>query len=218
MIGQITVIIADDHPLFRRGLVEVLEAENAFRIIAEAADGGDALALIERHVPVIALLDVNMPGMSGLEIAERVRALELPSAVVLLTMYREPAIFRRALDAGVKGYVLKDSAVVEIVACLHTVAAGRAYISPVLSTELLARRAELTTPAARALATLTPAEQPVLQLIARGHTSAEIATILGKSIKTIDNHRSHICQKMGLSGPQALLRFALENKGLLTAE
>ena len=97
----------------------------------------------------------------------------------------------------------------EIVACLYTVAAGRAYISPALSTELLDRRTELFSPAARAITALTPAELPVLRLIARGHTSAEIAAALGKSVKTIENQRSHICQKIGLSGPQALLRFAL---------
>lgn len=216
MIEPFSIVIADDHPLFRRGLIEVLESEAAFHIVGEAPDGATALALIERHVPDIALLDVSMPAMSGLEIAERMRGIGLPTVVVLLTMYREPAIFRRALDAGVKGYVLKDSAVMEIVACLHTVATGRAYISPALSTELLARHTDMTSPAIAAIAALTPAEQPILQLIARGHTSAEIAASLGKSIKTIENHRSHICQKMGLSGPQALLRFALENKALLT--
>jgi DNA-binding NarL/FixJ family response regulator len=115
----------------------------------------------------------------------------------------------------VSGYVLKDSAVIEIVACLHTVATGRAYVSPALSTELLDRRADLASPQFAALETLTPAEQPVLRLIARGLTTAEIAKALGNSVKTIDNHRSHICQKLGLHGPQALLRFALEHKALL---
>ena len=215
MIDPITIVIADDHPLFRRGLTEVLEPEAAFQIVGEAADGDVALAMIERLTPRIALLDISMPRRSGLDIAEQMRSLGLPTAVVLLTMYREPAVFRRALDAGVKGYVLKDSAVVEIVACLHTVATGRAYISPALSTELLARHTDLAAPGIVAIATLTPAEQPILQLIARGYTSAEIAATLGKSIKTIENHRSHICQKMGLSGPQALLRFALEHKALL---
>ena len=218
MTEPITLVIADDHPLFRRGLLEVLELEPNFRIVAEAADGNSALALIERQAPAIALLDVSMPGMSGLDVAERMKSLGLPSAVVLLTMYREAAVFRRALDAGVRGYVLKDSAVIEIVACLHTVAAGRAYISPALSTELLDRRAELFSPAARAITALTPAELPVLRLIAQGRTSAEIAAVLGKSVKTIENHRSHICQKIGVSGPQALLRFALEHKTLLAAE
>ncbi|HEX6133602.1 MAG TPA: response regulator transcription factor [Longimicrobiales bacterium] len=215
MTDAVTVVMADDHPLFRRGLAEVLEADPSFRIVAEAADGETALALVRRYHPRIAILDINMPRTSGLEAAEILRQEEPDTAVVLLTMHREAGIFRRALDAGVKGYVLKDSAVIEIVACLHTVAAGRAYISPALSTELLDRRAVLGTPEFAALSDLTPAEQSVLRFIAAGLTSGEIADTLGNSVKTIENHRSHICQKLGLSGPQALLRFALEHKTLL---
>src|SRR5690606_35680674 len=137
MSEPITVIVADDHPLFRRGLAEVLQADDSFRIVADAGNGVDALALIRRHEPDIAVLDVNMPDASGLQVAETIQREELRTIVVLLTMHRESAILRRALDAGVQGYILKDSAVMEIVACLHTVATGRAYISPVLSSELL---------------------------------------------------------------------------------
>lgn len=215
MSEPITIVVADDHPLFRRGLAEVLETDPSFRIAGEAGDGATALALVRRLRPQIALLDISMPHTSGLEVAEAIRREELDVAVVLLTMYRDAGVFRRALDEGVKGYVLKDSAVIEIVACLHMVAAGRAYISPALSSELLDRRTDLSTPEFAALAALTPAEKPVLRFIARGLTSAEIAFTLGNSVKTIENHRSHICQKLGLSGPQALLRFALEHKSLL---
>ena len=215
MMDATTIVIADDHPLFRRGLREVLEPEPAFRVIGEAADGSSALMLIEQLHPDIALLDINMPQVGGLDVAAGVRERGLGCAIVLLTMHREPAMFRRALDLGARGYVLKDAAVLEIVACLHMVAAGRAYISPELSSELLERRTARNAPQFRAIAALTPAEQPILQLIARGLTSAEIAQRLGKSVKTIENQRAHICQKMGLSGPQALLRFALENKALL---
>lgn len=215
MTDVTTIVIADDHPLFRRGLREVLEPEPAFHVIGEAADGTAALALIEQLRPDIALLDINMPRAGGLDVAAAVRERGLSCAIVLLTMHQEPAMFRRAIDLGARGYVLKDAAVLEIVACLHLVASGRAYISPALSSELLERHTALHAPEFRALATLTPAEQPILQLIARGLTSAEIAQRLGKSVKTIENQRAHICQKMGLSGPQALLRFALENKALL---
>lgn len=215
MSEPITLIVADDHPLFRRGLAEVLQPDGSFRIVAEAGTGTDALALVRRHRPRVAILDVNMPDASGLQVAEAIQREELGTLVVLLTMHREPAILRRALDAGVQGYILKDSAVMEIVACLHTVAAGRAYISPALSSELLERRAARAGPEAAALAGLSPAEQKVLHLIAQGQTSAEIAGSLGNSVKTIENHRSHICQKLGLSGPQALLRFALEHRALI---
>ena len=215
MSEAITVVIADDHPLVRRGLLEVLEQEANFTIVGEAVDGDSAITLVRRHRPRVALLDVNMPRISGLDVAEMIRQERLGTSVVLLTMYREASMLRRALDLGVQGYVLKDGAVMEIVACLHTVASGRAYISAALSTELLERRRALGAPEFAALSGLTPAEMPILQMIAHGLTSAEIALALGKSVKTIENQRSNICQKLGLSGSQALLRFAIENKALL---
>ncbi|MGK7312634.1 MAG: response regulator [Candidatus Longimicrobiales bacterium M2_2A_002] len=210
-----TVVIADDHPLFRKGLVEVLDEDGSFRIAGEAEDGETALAVIRRLRPAIALLDIEMPGMSGLAVAEALHQEELGVAVVILTMYSEAGVFRRALDLGVMGYVLKDSAVTEIVACLHMVTSGRPYISPALSGELLERSADTPVAELAALEELTPAEHRVLQLVAAGLTSAEIAENLGNSPKTIENHRSHICGKLGLTGPQALLRFALENRSLI---
>lgn len=212
---SITVVIADDHPLFRKGLRQVLEAEGSFDIVGQAGDGERALALVRERRPSIAVLDLEMPEASGLVVAETIRDEDLDVVVVILTMYRDEGMFRRALDLGVKGYVLKDSAVDEIVACLHMVASGRAYISPALSSELLERRAETPVEELAALDDLTPAEDRVLKLVARGLTSPEIAEELGNSTKTIENHRSHICRKLGLSGPQALLRFALENRALL---
>ncbi|MBR9990782.1 MAG: response regulator transcription factor [Gemmatimonadetes bacterium] len=211
MNGAIDLVIADDHPLFRRGLTEVLEPEPAFRIVGEANDGDAALALVRRHRPHIALLDISMPRISGLDASIAITREVPETAVVLLTMYRERGVFKRALDAGVKGYILKDSASVEIVSCLHTVASGRAWISPALSSELLEHHTEHSDGRA-ALARLTAAEQSVLRLIALGYTSPDIAAELGNRVKTIENHRSHICRKLGLSGPQALLRFALEHR------
>jgi len=215
LTDAITVVIADDHPVFRKGLTEVLEAHPSFRIVGQAGDGETALALLRRHRPTIALLDLEMPKASGLAVAEAVRDESLGAEVVILTMYRDAGMFRRALDVGAKGYVLKDSAVNDIVACLHMVATGRAYISPALSSELLERRASQPVAELSALATLTPAEQRVLRLIAQGQTSGEIGRTLQISTKTVENHRSHICRKLRLRGPQALLRFALEHKALL---
>jgi DNA-binding NarL/FixJ family response regulator len=212
----IQVLVADDHPLFRKGLVEVLADDPSFHLVAEAATGGDALALVRRLRPRIAVLDIQMPDADGLEVAAAIRDEALDVAVVILTMHRDAGTFRRALDLGVRGYVLKDSAVNEIVACLHMVAAGRSYISPALSDELLDRRATRQEDALEAaLSLLTPAERRVLTLIARGLTTAGIARELGNSPRTIENHRSHICRKLDLSGPQALLRFALERKARL---
>lgn len=215
MDQPITVLVADDHPLFRKGLRQALEAEGSFDVIAQASDGDEALAVVRERRPNIAVLDLEMPRTSGLAVAEAIRDEGLEVAVVILTMYRDRGMFRRALDVGVRGYVLKDSVVTEIVACLHMVASGRAYISPALSSELLERQADRTLPELERMEALTPAERRVLKLVAGGLTSPDIAEELGNSVKTIENHRSSICGKLGLSGPQALLRFALENRALL---
>lgn len=215
MTDAITLVIAEDHPLFRKGLIDALGEDPTFQVLGEAADGERALDLVRRHRPRVALLDVDMPRLSGLAVAEAVRREALGATVVMLTMYKDAAMLHRALDAGAKGYVLKDSAVDDIVACLHMVASGRAYISPALSTDLLDRQTSTPSGEMAAVARLSPAEQRVLRLIAQGLTSAEIATRLEISVKTVENHRLHICGKLGLRGPQALLRFALERKALL---
>lgn len=215
MTDAITVVVAEDHPLFRKGLTDALAVDASFRIVGEAADGEQALELLRRHRPRIALLDLDMPKLSGLAVAEAVRREALGSIVVMLTMYKDAAMLRRALDIGAKGYVLKDSALTDIVACLNLVATGRAYISPALSTELLERDVATPTAELAAVAQLTPAERRVLRFIAQGLTSAAIANQLGISAKTVENHRLHMCTKLGLRGPQALLRFALERKALL---
>lgn len=217
MTGPITIVIADDHPLFRQGLTDVLRADASFQIVGEAADGDQALELVRRHRPRIALLDIELPKASGLVVAEAIRRERIDTRIVILTMHKDRAMLDRALDLGARGYVLKDSAATELVACLHLVAAGRAYISPALSSELLERRAGVLAGggAGGRLAGLTPAERQVLRLIAENQTSSAIAQSLGVSPKTVENHRSHVCRKLDLHGPQALLRFALEHKSLL---
>jgi len=211
----LTVVIAEDHPLFRKGLTEVLADAPDFRVVGEAGDGESALALLRRHRPRIALLDIDMPKISGLMVAEAIRREALGAEVVILTMYKDEALFRRALDIGAKGYVLKDSAATDVVACLRMVASGRAYLSPALSSALLERRTGMPLAELAAVTDLTVAERRVLRLIAQSLTSAAIAAALGVSPKTVENHRLHICNKLGIHGPQALLRFALEHKSLL---
>jgi DNA-binding NarL/FixJ family response regulator len=183
--------------------------------VGQAGDGEVALELVRRLRPRIALLDVEMPKASGLVVAETIGREGLGAAIVILTMYKDARMFRRALDVGARGYVLKDSAATEIVACLHMVASGRAYISAALSSELLDRRAAAPLSELAALAELTTAERRVLRFITQDQTSTGIAAELGISPKTVENHRSHICRKLGLHGPQALLRFALGHKTLL---
>lgn len=215
MSDGITIVIAEDHPLFRKGLTDVLSADASFQVVGEASDGEAALDMVRRLRPRVALLDLDIPKLTGLEVAAAVRQERLGAAVVILTMYKDAAMLQRALDIGARGYVLKDSAVDDIVACLHLVVAGRAYVSPALSSELLDRRSAAQSPELALVARLSPAERRVVRLIAQGLTSAAIGAQLQISAKTVENHRLHICSKLGLRGPQALLRFALERKPLL---
>jgi DNA-binding NarL/FixJ family response regulator len=211
------ILIADDHPLSRAGLRHVVESKSEFQVVSEADDGESALATIKQEQPDIAVLDINMPKMDGLAVAQALQTEKLDTAVVFLTMYREPKIFDRAIELGAKGYVLKDCAAHEIVACLHAVAAGQHYVSPELTTHLLMRNrspkpnGEL----AKGIDKLSPAERRVLRLLADYKTSKQIAEDLFISRRTVENHRSNICQKLDIQGSHALMKFALEHKDSL---
>jgi DNA-binding NarL/FixJ family response regulator len=215
---EIRIIIADDHPIFRRGLKEVIEADAGLRVIAEAPDGDKAIELIESARPDVALLDIDMPGKNGFEVARYLRDHQVPTAVIFLTMYREEDALGKALELGVMGYVLKDSAAGEIVAGARAVAAGKHYISPELSSFLVKRaeRARFLSEQSPGLNSLTPTERRVLKLIAETKTTKQIAAELFVSPRTIDHHRASICSKLDLEGANALLKFALEHKSDLS--
>lgn len=210
-----TLLLADDHPLMRKGLREMVEEEGNYRILEETGNGERALELIERLRPDIAMLDIDMPGMNGLQVAEAVRTKKLPCRLIILTMYDTAAMLDRAMDLGVLGYVLKESAAAEVIEALRCVRDGKHYVSPGLAGHLV-RRAERPAPFRErehdALSKLTPAERKVLTLVAQDRSTREIAEHLFISSRTVDTHRNNICQKLGLHGPNALYRFALEIK------
>ena len=215
MVNEITVIIADDHPIFRRGLAEVLRP--GYRILAEAADGVEALDFIERLKPSVAILDIDMPKMNGLEVMKEIGRRKLDVCVIVLTMYEEEKMFNKALDLGVRGYVLKENAVTDIRDGVKAVADGKYYISPSIS-GYLARRVKPGNQGpsgSLGLSDLSPSERRILRLISENKTSKDIAAELAISVNTVENHRSHICRKLGITGNNALLRFALEKKDLL---
>jgi len=209
--------MADDHPVVRQGLRQMIEADKALSIVAEAGDGQTALSLIEQHRPDVAVLDIDMPQMDGFAIVRALGRKNLPVEVVFLTMHSEEEIFQAAMDMGVKGYVLKDSAVTDIVQSIKTVAAGRPYLSPALSALLLhrRRRAEELGAAHPGLHDLSAMERRVLKLIAEDKTSREIATELFISPRTVETHRANICKKLNLHGSLALVKFALAHKSEL---
>jgi DNA-binding NarL/FixJ family response regulator len=210
--SELNIVIADDHPIFRRGLRMVIEADPQLKVVAEAEDGAMALAEIKRLQPQVALLDMDMPHLDGMAVAREIRELRLPVAVAFLTMHKDEGTFNAALDLGVKGYVVKDSAANEIIGCIKAVAAGQSFISPVLSGLLLNRNSPGAQQQPSALNTLTQAERRVLRLIATGKLNNEIAETLFISVRTVEHHRSNICSKLGLNGKHALLTFALTHK------
>jgi DNA-binding NarL/FixJ family response regulator len=218
MKTEIRVVIADDHPVFRQGLRQIVELEPELKILGEAGDGAEALRMIQRLAPDVAVLDINMPNLKGFDVAREVTRLGLPVRIIFLTMYDDERIFNEALNVGARGYLLKDSAISDIVGGIRAVAAGQHYISPSISGYLVSRserRAALgeKTPS---LDSLTPAELRILKLIAAHKTSKEIAEQLFISHRTVENHRHSICHKLGIGGSNALVRFAVEHRDELS--
>jgi len=218
MAIELTILIADDHPVFRQGLRMVIERERSFTVLDEAEDGRAALEKIIALKPQVAVVDIHMPEMSGFDLAREIFSKKIPVEIVFLTMYKDEEMFNAAMDIGVKGYVLKDSAITDIAASIKSVAAGQPYISPQLSAFLLNRMGRATTLARQmpGLADLTPTERRVLKMIADYKTSKEIGEHLHIHHRTVDNHRTNICQKLGLQGTHSLLKFALEHKSELS--
>ena len=214
MTEKTRVLIADDHPIFRSGLRQVIEADGSMSVIAEADDGASALGLIRQQQPDVVVLDINMPGLSGFDVVSSMRDEHLSGEVVLLTMHNEEAMFTKAVNLGVRGYVLKDSATSDIVNCLQAVRKGQNYTSAEL-TKYLFKRASSQSTAVEGLDSLTPTERRVLALIAEYLTSREIADKLGVSVRTVENHRNNICAKVGVHGSHALMKFALQHQGEL---
>jgi DNA-binding NarL/FixJ family response regulator len=217
MNHPVTLIIADDHPLFRRGVVEVLAADTEIKLLAEAGDGAAALQAILDHRPAVALLDVHMPKLAGLQVAAELQQRGLTTRVIFLTMYEDQQTFNAAMDLGALGFILKDSAAEDVVECVKAVAAGKHFISPTISGLLVkrtqgARELRAVRPG---LESLTPAERRILKLVASDRTSKEIADELGLSPRTVETHRLNICQKLEIHGVHALVKFAFENKARL---
>lgn len=217
MSKPITVLIADDHPLFRTGLRHTIEGGNNLTIVAEASDGEDALTKLRELQPTVAVLDIDMPVRNGFEIAKIVQRENLSTAIVFLTMYKEEDVFNESMDLGIRGYVLKDSAGSDVVACIKVVAKGEYFISPSISGYLVTRTEKLKRflREVPGIQSLTAMERRILKRVSENRTSKEIAEELFISPKTVENHRANIARKLNLHGSHALLKFALENKSRL---
>ncbi len=214
---HITVLIADDHPIFRRGLCDIIAGDPTLRLVGEAGDGEEAWRLIQKLRPAVAVLDIHMPRRSGLELGRLVSQQRLSVELIILTMDAEEGLLHEALNLGVKGYLLKETAATDLLQAVRRVASGDCYISPVLSGALVRRNAAREALQAQklGLATLTPTERHILKLIAEDRTSKEIAELLACSVRTVETHRQNISHKLELSGSHSLLRFAFDHKAQL---
>lgn len=203
--GPIRVLLADDHIIVRKGVAQILDEHSDMRVVAQAADGNSALALYRRERPDVALLDLRMPGLEGVEVVERLRA-EFPDAVlVMLTTYDTDDDIDRALKAGARGYLLKDVAPVDLVACVRTVHAGGTWISQAIASKLIARMTRVQ---------LTPREFAVLRQVASGASNKEIAVALEISEATVKIHLTHLFEKLGATSRTEAVAKAVE-RGLI---
>jgi DNA-binding NarL/FixJ family response regulator len=217
MKDRTRVVIVDDHPIFRRGLKETIESDRRFSVTGEAGDGATALRQIKSLRPDVAVVDLHLPVMGGLELVREVCALAEAPAVIVLTMHQEEGSFNAAMDAGVRGYVLKDNAASDVLLGLHAVAGGGVFISPSVAGYLVRRhqRASALKAEKKGLTVLTPTERHILRLVAENKTNREIGRQMFISHRTVETHRSHICEKLELSGSRALLMFAVEHRSQL---
>ena len=217
MSAPVRIVLVDDHPIVRKGLREVVEETPGMAVVGEAGDGEAALRLIEAERPDVVVLDVEMPRGDGFSVLRALKDAPSRPEFVLLTMHGRQDLLRTAFELGVKAYVVKEGAMVDVVEAIRAVREGRPYISSELSAALLTRAPQ---PAAASLppdwtGRLTRAEVRVLRLIAEFKTSKEIAQELEIHYRTVENHRTAIAAKLGLSGSHALTKFAVEHRDRL---
>ncbi|MBK7266548.1 MAG: response regulator transcription factor [Ignavibacteriales bacterium] len=208
-MSKIRLILADDHPLLIQGLVSILRQEENIEVLGQASDGNDALELIRKFEPDIAILDIQMPEPGGLRIAELLQNGNKRTKIIVLTMFKEESLIKRVLKLGVRGYVLKENAIDDIIDSINIVYDGGIYLSNTVSEVIRDNSSDLISGSYQIL---TPSEKKILRLIGEGKSSKEIANELFISSKTVENHRGNICKKLGVTGFSALIKYALSNK------
>jgi DNA-binding NarL/FixJ family response regulator len=216
-VKAIRILLADDHTLVRAGIRGLLSGLPGIEVVGEAGDGTEALRLTEELQPDVVLLDVGMPGLNGLEAASRIATFDSATRVIILSMHTSEEYVLRAMRAGCAGYLLKGSAVAELEIAVRAVARGETYLSPAVSKSVVDDYVLRTGGAADPLEALSPRQREVLQLVAEGHTSKEIARRLKVSPKTVEAHRGQVMERLRVHDLAGLVRFAIR-VGLVNSE
>ncbi len=217
-MNSMTLILADDHTIVRDGLRTLLDAEPDFDVIGEVADGQQVLGLVERLKPTVAIIDLMMPGLNGLEVVRQIAQRAPRTRTLVLSMYNNESYIVAALRNGAGGYVLKSDSASVLMEAVRTVAGGRRYLCPSLSERAIDIYAERATPASFDLfETLTLREREIFQLVAEGNTSPQIGRLLSISPRTVEVHRTRVMQKLELKSQADWIRYALR-RGVLPME
>ena len=214
---QTRVLLADDHTLIRAGLRRVVDAEPDLTVVGEANDGREAVALAEKHKPDVVVMDIGMPSLNGIEAAHQIRTALPDTQVVMLSMHSDEGYVLRALKAGAKAYLLKDSAEADLTRAIRAAAAGKSFFSPAVGQVLLQdymRRLQRTG-AEDSYELLSAREREILQLVAEGKSSKDIANLLDLSVYTVETHRARVMQKLHLRGIPELILYAVR-KGIIS--
>src|SRR4051812_10665099 len=217
MPHQVSILIVDDHPLLRRGVRDAIAENPQFDIVGEASDGQQAMRLVTSLKPQVAILDIDMPCLNGLEMLRALRQLPFPVQAIILTMFKEEDMFNAALDLGAIAYVVKENAANDLLAALENVTRGQSFFSSVLweAGQRRSHRVQQLLLSKPQLETLTTSERRILKLVGQDYTSKEIANSLNLSVRTVDNHRQNICHKLNLHGTHSLLKFAFDHSAYL---
>jgi len=216
-MSKIRVLLIDDHTLVRAGIRSLLETIDDVEVVAESGDGREALELISLHRPDLALLDIGMPGMNGIEVARQAGRASPRTKIVVLSMYDDKTHVTQAILAGVSGYLLKGAAVAELPMAVKAVMAGETYLTPKVSRHVVDGFRFDEASATDPLDGLTQRQREILQLIAEGHGTKEIAGILEVSVKTVETHRARLMARLDIHDVSGLVRFAIRS-GLVSSE
>lgn len=213
----IRIVLVDDHRLVRAGIRALLEGLDALEVVGDASDGLEALVLVETLRPEILLTDISMPRLNGLELVQRVSTEFPETRSIILSMHAEVEYATKAIRAGARGYLLKDSGKPELEMAIRAVARGESYLSPAVSTQVIAEYVKLKDARLAAQDPLTHRQREVLKLIAEGHTTRSLAQQLDISVKTADTHRVQLMERLGIHDIAGLVRYAIRT-GLIDAE